>query len=521
MKKNKNTEHTFCMQQFKPAIIVMAILLVMVLSWSIWHCTQHPKFQGYTLAAANTPTPSAPPVDVNAKMLHPYWGNCSKCHVVTGVGKPVSKVMTGPPISIKDKMLHKYWGNCMLCHVITDGIPGKKKTTPAKGQAVAFQQTQTNHLGLQVQTVNANLMHQFALPAKNGAIVLQIAPGSSAEVAGFLPGDLIVRFGKDKINSANALTASIGKTTPGRKIKAIVYRGKISRSLFVTIPNGSMPPMTQNQVETRAEQLGVPKTPQAVNQALQQQRLQQQNIQQPNMQQQMVNNQAQWVAATTPMTQNQIETMAEQLGVPKTQSAVQQALKKQQQLKLAAATPMTQNQIETMAEQLGVPKTQSAVQQALKKQQQAKVAANPYYGKVAIASSGTSLGSPVSIQFDTSPYFIITDPIQRSYKVVANPNANDPGNQGIQTSQYMVDLNVENVVAGNFSPSAINSLSMLRINIYSGVTGSVSNIINAYLSGQLIPKIVHSMQQAPMQQFPMQQAPMSGTYQNAAGGMIY
>ncbi|KPA19046.1 magnetosome MamP-like protein [Candidatus Magnetomorum sp. HK-1] len=484
MKKNKNIEYTFCMQQFKPAIIVLAILLVLVLSWSIWHCAQHPKFQGYTLAAANVPTPSAPPVDVNAKMLHPYWGNCSKCHVVTGVGKPVSKVMAGPPISINDKMLHKYWGNCMLCHVMTDGIPGKKKPAP-KGQVAAFQQAQTNQLGLNVQTVTANLMHQFALPAKNGAIVLQVSPGSLADIAGFKPGDLIVRFGKDKITSITSLTTSLAGATPGRKVKAIIYRGKKSRSLFVTIPSTAMPPMTQNQIETRAEQLGVPKTPQAVNQALQQQRLQQQHlqqpglqqqrIQQPNLQQQMPHNPAQWVAATTPMTQNQVETLAEQLGVPKTQSAVQQALKKQ-----------------------------------------GKLAANPYYGKVAIASSGTSLGSPISIQFDNSPYFIITDPVQRSYKVVANPNANDPGNQGVQTAQYMVDLNVENVVAGNFSPNAVNSLRMLRINIYSGVTGSVSDIINAYMSGQLIPKTVQSMQLVPMQQ-----APTSGMYPNAANGMIY
>jgi len=464
MKKN-SVDYTFCMQQFKPAIIVMAILLVLILSWSIWHCAAHPKFTNYSLAAAAVPTPSAPPVDVKAKMLHPYWGNCSKCHVVTGVGKPVSTVMTGPPISINDKMLHKYWGNCLLCHVNTDGIPPKKKTAGG-GQAVAFQQPQSNGLGINGQAVSAQLMHQFSLPAKKGVIVLQISPDSPAEVAGFQAGDLIVRFGKTKVNAMNDLTAAIAGTTPGKKIKVIIYRGKQSRSLFVNIPTSITPFMTQNQVETRAEQLGVPKTPQAVNQAIQQQRIQQQ----------LTHPQTQWVAATT---------------------------------------PMTQNQIETLAEQLGVPKTQNAVSQALKKQKQAKVAANPYYGKVAIASSGTTLSSPVAIQFDTSPYFIITDPVQKKYKVVANPNANDPGNQGVQTAQYMVDLNVENVVASNFNPMAENTLHMLRINIYSGVTGTVSDILNSYLSAQLIPQNIQ------MQQPPAQQSPMNGMYPNTSGGMIY
>nr|WCC90943.1 magnetosome protein MamP-like [Desulfobacteraceae bacterium] len=459
----KREEYTFCMQQFKPAIIVMAILLVMVLSWSIWHCVKYPKYSNFSLAAANVPTPSAPPVNVKAKMLHPYWGNCSKCHVVTGVGKPVSKVMTGPPISVNDKMLHKYWGNCLLCHVQTDGIP-PKKIGPA-GQQAAFTQDQTYPLGLKIQTVTADLMNQFALPAKHGALVLDIAVGSPAEMSGFQQGDLIVRFGKNKINTMNDLMTSLTTVKPGQKLKVTIYRGKKRRSLFITIPSTTMPPMTQNQIETRAEQLGVPKTAQAVNQALQQQALQHKQV---------TNNAMQWVAANAPMTQNQVETLAEQLGVPKTQNAVNQALKKQQ----------------------------------------GQMAANPFYGKVAIASMGTTLSAPVSMQFDNSPYFIVSDPVQHTYHVVANPNVNDPGNQGVQTAQYMVDLNVENVVSGNYSQNAVNTLHMLRINVYSGVTGSVMDILNAYMSGQLMPEVIQTMQ------MPIQ-SPMSGVSPNSGGRVIY
>ena len=184
---------------------------------------------------------------------------------------------------------------------------------------------------------------------------LEVAPNSIGASAGMLKGDEIIRVGKTRIETIGNLDAAIAGYKPGETVQFKIYRGNKSRNIYALLPDKLLPaaataPMTQNQVETLAEQLGVPKTQQAVSQALQQQQ------------------QGKVVAATAPMTQNQVETLAEQLGVPKTQQAVTQALQKQQQGKTgaaAAAPPMSQNQVETLAEQLGVPKTQQAVTQAL------------------------------------------------------------------------------------------------------------------------------------------------------------
>ena len=493
--KKREINYEFCMKQFRPAIIGMSILLVLVLGWSIIHCTKHPYGIGATLAAANTIKPSAAPINVKAKMLHPYWGNCSKCHQVTGVGKPISNVMTGPPISINDKMLHKYWGNCLLCHVNTDGIPGVKKGQRAAnrqaGKPVAFNVLTAQTLGIKVQTVTAAVMKQFALPASSGVLVLEVIPNSVASVSGIKIGDEITRVGKVKVTSVSTLINEINKAKPGSRLKMNIYRRKTSRNIFVRIPK-TVPqarintPMTQNQMETLAEQLGVPKTTQAVTNALKKQ--QAQNIGQGGV----------LIAAQPPMTQNQVETMAEQLGVPKTQQAVTNALKKQQAqnngqggVLIAAQPPMTQNQVETLAEQLGVPKTQQAVTQALKKQ--GKAVAVSYYGNLAVASMGSNLNSSIAPQFGSSPYFIVYDPVQNTYKSVANPNANDLFGKGVQTAQFMVDLGVSNVVSGNYNNNALNTLHSLRVNIYSGITGSVRNIIYSYLSGQLIPENSNQM----------------------------
>jgi predicted Fe-Mo cluster-binding NifX family protein len=466
------TEYEFCMSQFRPAIIIIAILVVVVIGWMVRDCMNRRHPLEYSLIAATTPM--GPPILVKDKALHPYWGNCSKCHQTIDAGKPVSKVMAGPPISIKQKMTHADWGNCLLCHQVTDGIqPGPAQ--PVMAKAAAANQFSAQTLGLKTQTVTAATMKQLGLPNEDGVLVLEVAPNSIGASAGLLQGDEIIRVGKTRIETVSNLDAAIAGYKFGETVQLKIYRGNKTRNLYAVLPDKLLPaaataPMTQNQVETLAEQLGVPKTQQAVTQALQQQQ------------------QAKTVAATAPMTQNQVETLAEQLGVPKTQQAVTQALQRQQGKAgtSVAAPPMTQNQVETLAEQLGVPKTQQAVTQALQKQNQAKTAAaNIYYGKVAIASTGPGLGYSVSPQFGASPYFIVMDPAANSYSVVTNPNANRAG-QDIQTGQYMIDLGVSNVVAGGFTANAMQTLQSLRVNVYPGVTGTVQDVIRAYVAGNLI-----------------------------------
>ncbi|NVL90049.1 MAG: magnetochrome domain-containing protein [Desulfobacterales bacterium] len=431
----KKVEYEFCMTQFKPAIAGLAILVVLVLGWTGWHCTRRAERNANLLFAATT-APVAPPIGVKDKMLHPYWGNCSKCHVTVGAGKPISKVMAGPPIAIKDKMPHKYWGNCLLCHKVVDGIKAQSKPQP---KAAAANRLTARSLGLKLQTVTAAMMQKLGLANEDGALVVDVAPNSIAARAGLRRGDEIIRMGKTRIESTNGFQAALNKFKPGSKVKMNIYRGNKRRNLFVTLPQGL--------------EGGLP------------------------------------AAATAPMTQNQVETLAEQLGVPKTQQDVARALQRQKQARAAAAVtpPMTQNQVETLAEQLGVPKTQQDVARALQRQKQARAVANLNYGKVAVGAMGPGPGYQVPHQFGASPYFVVFDPSQNTYNVVANPNANDATGRGVQTGQYIVDMGVSNIIAGSFNQNALNTLRTLRVNAYAGVTGSAQSAISGYLAGQLIP----------------------------------
>ena len=270
----KKVEHTFCMSQFRPAIAGLAVLIVVVIGWTGWHCSREQGMRGNLSLAAVT-QPTAPPIAVKDKMLHPYWGNCNKCHVTTGAGRPISKVMAAAPISIKDKMTHQYWGNCLLCHKVVDGFqPGRRHQ---RAMAAAANMLNSRSIGLKVKPVTAAVMRKFGLSNEDGLLILEVTPGSAAAKAGLMDGDEILRAGKTRLDTTNDFDAALNRAKPGKDIKLNIYRGKQQRNLFLRIPKGlaqaaATTPMTQNQIETLAEQLGVPKTQQDVAQALRRQK---------------------------------------------------------------------------------------------------------------------------------------------------------------------------------------------------------------------------------------------------------
>jgi serine protease Do len=61
---------------------------------------------------------------------------------------------------------------------------------------------------------------------KSGAIVVQVIPGSPADKAGIMRGDIIVEFGGEKIESMEGLVAAVRERSPGDRIKVVLYRGE-------------------------------------------------------------------------------------------------------------------------------------------------------------------------------------------------------------------------------------------------------------------------------------------------------
>ena len=104
-----------------------------------------------------------------------------------------------------------------------------------KDQIVATGRASRARLGVTVQEVNQALAESFGLKRTEGALVVAVQPGSAAERAGLLPGDVILKFDGKPIGAANELSALVGQAAPGSKARLEVWRRGESKELSATL----------------------------------------------------------------------------------------------------------------------------------------------------------------------------------------------------------------------------------------------------------------------------------------------
>ncbi len=79
-------------------------------------------------------------------------------------------------------------------------------------------------LGVALQDVTPDLARQLRLPSMKGAIVQEVRPKSPAEKAGIQPGDVILMWNDQPIDTPGALTLLIARTPPNTKAKVALIR---------------------------------------------------------------------------------------------------------------------------------------------------------------------------------------------------------------------------------------------------------------------------------------------------------
>ncbi|MHA7817113.1 MAG: Do family serine endopeptidase [Pseudohaliea sp.] len=90
-------------------------------------------------------------------------------------------------------------------------------------------------LGVTIQDVDRNLAESFDLERPMGALVAQVAPGSPAEDAGIEPGDVIISFDGETIDTSADLPHVVGLLRPGVEVDAVVVRNGRRRTLEVEV----------------------------------------------------------------------------------------------------------------------------------------------------------------------------------------------------------------------------------------------------------------------------------------------
>ncbi|MBN1569808.1 MAG: NifB/NifX family molybdenum-iron cluster-binding protein [Acidobacteria bacterium] len=104
--------------------------------------------------------------------------------------------------------------------------------------------------------------------------------------------------------------------------------------------------------------------------------------------------------------------------------------------------------------------------------------------KIAISSTGASLDAEAEPRFGRCPYFIIADTETGEFTTQENSNAMAAGGAGIATAQAIADKGVQAVLTGHCGPNAYQVLSAAGIQIITGVSGKIKDIIEDYRAGK-------------------------------------
>lgn len=105
--------------------------------------------------------------------------------------------------------------------------------------------------------------------------------------------------------------------------------------------------------------------------------------------------------------------------------------------------------------------------------------------KICITSQGNTLESQVDPRFGRCAYFIIADPDTMDFEAIDNASAGSAGGAGIQSGQLISEKGVKVILTGNVGPNAFQTLNTAKIDIITGISGLVKDVINKYKNGEL------------------------------------
>jgi predicted Fe-Mo cluster-binding NifX family protein len=105
--------------------------------------------------------------------------------------------------------------------------------------------------------------------------------------------------------------------------------------------------------------------------------------------------------------------------------------------------------------------------------------------KVAISATRPSLDADTDPRFGRCSYFVIVETDDMSFDAVENASSSLGGGAGIQSAQLMAQKGAKAVLTGNCGPNAHQTLRAAGIEVVVGCSGSVSEVVERFMSGQL------------------------------------
>ena len=105
--------------------------------------------------------------------------------------------------------------------------------------------------------------------------------------------------------------------------------------------------------------------------------------------------------------------------------------------------------------------------------------------KIAITADGADLEARVSHKFGTSKYLVIVDLKSGDFEAVPNPGASGQRGAGMQAVVLVISKGVKMVLTGYCSPAVHHHLTANGIEVISGLSGTVGELVEKYKNGDL------------------------------------
>jgi Do/DeqQ family serine protease len=102
-------------------------------------------------------------------------------------------------------------------------------------QLAQYGEVQRGQLGVIMQDMTRELAAAFGIKQHKGAVVTQVLPGSAADRAGILSGDIIIRMDGKEVVDGGALRNAVGMLRAGSDISLKVIRDGKTRQIKATI----------------------------------------------------------------------------------------------------------------------------------------------------------------------------------------------------------------------------------------------------------------------------------------------
>jgi predicted Fe-Mo cluster-binding NifX family protein len=105
--------------------------------------------------------------------------------------------------------------------------------------------------------------------------------------------------------------------------------------------------------------------------------------------------------------------------------------------------------------------------------------------KICVSATADNLEAQLDPRFGRCQYLVVVDSETMKFEAIPNMAEGATGGAGIQAAQTIADKGVKVVITGNVGPNAFRALSAAGIEIVTGASGTVKEVVEKFKKGEL------------------------------------